>query len=113
MKYYHNNRCRKGREGLAFLESKNIQPEIINYLENRISKDDLIALLKKLNISAFELVRKSEAVYKENIKGKSISENELINWMVKEPKLMERPILVNKNLAEIGRPKENFLRIIN
>ena len=112
MKYYHNNRCRKSREGLAFLESKNIQPEIINYLENRISKDELIALLKKLNISASELVRKSEAVYKENIKGKSISENELINWMVKEPKLSERPILVNKNLAEIGRPKENFLKII-
>ena len=104
MKYYHNNRCRKSREGLAFLESKNIQPEIINYLENRISK--------KLNISASELIRKSEAVYKENIKGKSISENELINWMVKEPKLIERPILVNKNLAEIGRPKENFLKII-
>ena len=76
MKYYHNNRCRKSREGLAFLESKNIQPEIINYLENRISKDELIALLKKLNISASELVRKSEAVYKENIKGKSISKNE-------------------------------------
>lgn len=112
MKYYHNNRCRKSREGLAFLESKNIQPEIINYLENRISKDELIALLKKLNISASELIRKSEAVYKENIKGKSISENEIINWMVKEPKLIERPILENKNLAEIGRPKENFLKII-
>ena len=112
MKYYHNNRCRKSREGLAFLESKNIKPEIINYLENRISKDELIALLKKLNISASELIRKSEAVYKENIKGKSISENEIINWMVKEPKLIERPILVNKNLAEIGRPKENFLKII-
>ena len=112
MKYYHNNRCRKSREGVAFLESKNIQPEIINYLEHRISKEELIALLKKLNISASELIRKSEAVYKENIKGKPISENEIINWMVKEPKLIERPILVNKNLAEIGRPKENFLKII-
>ena len=47
MKYYHNNRCRKSREGLAFLESRNIHPEIINYFENRISKDDLIDLLKK------------------------------------------------------------------
>ena len=54
-----------------------------------------------------------ETIYKENIKGKSLSENEIINWMIKEPKLMERPILVNKNLAEIGRPKENFLKIIN
>ena len=55
MKYYHNNRCRKSREGLAFLESKNIHPEIINYLENRISKEELIELLKKLDISASEL----------------------------------------------------------
>ena len=112
MKYYHNNRCRKSREGLAFLESKNIQPEIINYLENKISKEELIDLLEKLNVSAFELIRKGEAVYNENINGKSHSENEMINWMVKEPKLIERPILVNKNLAEIGRPKENFLKII-
>jgi arsenate reductase len=81
-------------------------------LENRISIDELIDLLKKLNISASELIRKSEAVYKENIKGKSLSESEIINWLVKEPKLIERPILVNKNLAEIGRPKENFLKII-
>ena len=50
MKYYHNNKCRKSREGLAFLESRNIQPEIINYLENRISKNKLIDLLKKLDI---------------------------------------------------------------
>ena len=113
MKYYHNNRCRKSREVLAFLESKNIQPEIINYLENKISKDELIDLLKKLNISASELIRKSEEVYKENIKGKSLSENEMINWMVKEPKLIERPILVSRSLAEIGRPKENFLKIIS
>ena len=113
MKYYHNNRCRQSREGLAFLESKNIHPEIINYLENRISKEELIELLKKLKITASELVRKSESTYKENIKGKSLSESEVINWMVKEPKLIERPILVNNELAEIGRPKENFLRIIN
>ena len=68
MKYYHNNRCRKSREGLAFLESRKIQPEIINYLENKISKEELIELLKKLDISASELIRKSEAVYKQNIK---------------------------------------------
>ena len=52
MKYYHNNRCRKSREGLAFLESKNIKPKIINYLENKISKEELISILKKLDISA-------------------------------------------------------------
>ena len=73
----------------------------------------MIDLLIKLDISASELIRKSEAVYKENIKGKSLSENQIIDWMIKEPKLMERPILVNEKFAEIGRPKENFLKIIN
>ena len=112
MKYYHNNRCRKSREGLAFLESKNIHPEIINYLENKISKDDLINLLKKLKITASELIRKSESIYKENIRGKNLSNDQLVDCMIREPKLIERPILVNNELAEIGRPKENFLKII-
>ena len=89
MQYYHNNRCRKSREGLA-----------------------LIDLLKKLNVTAAELIRKSESVYKENIREKNLSNDQLIDWMIKEPKLIERPILVNNELAEIGRPKENFLKII-
>ena len=112
MKYYHNNRCRKSREGLVFLESENIQPEIVNYLENRMSKDDLKDLLIKLKISASELIRKGESIYKENIKGKSLSENEIIDWMVREPRLIERPILENNESATVGRPKENFLKII-
>ena len=112
MKYYHNNRCRKSREGLVFLESENIQPEIVNYLENRMSKDDLKDLLIKLKISASELIRKGESIYKENIKGKSLSENEIIDWMV-DNKLIERPILENNESAIVGRPKENFLKIIS
>ena len=113
MKYYHNNRCRKSREGLVFLDSENIQPEIVNYLENRMSKDELKDLLIKLKISASELIRKGESIYKENIKGKSLSENEIIDWMVREPRLIERPILENNESAIVGRPKENFLKIIS
>ena len=113
MKYYHNNRCRKSREGLAFLNEKDIHPEVINYMTNKINKADLLILIEKLQLTALDLIRKNESFYKENIKGKSFTDEELIDWMIKEPKLIERPILENDNSAEIGRPKENFLSLIS
>tara|TARA_B100000780_G_C20773454_1_gene307109 strand:- start:198 stop:539 length:342 start_codon:yes stop_codon:yes gene_type:complete len=113
MKYYHNNRCRKSREGLAFLNEKDIHPEVINYMTNKINKADLLILIEKLQLTALDLIRKNESFYKENIKGKSFTNEELIDWMIKEPKLIERPILENDNSAEIGRPKENFLSLIS
>ena len=113
MKYYHNNRCRKSREGLAFLNEKDIHPEVINYMTNKINKADLLILIEKLELTALDLIRKNESFYKENIKGKSFTNEELIDWMIKEPKLIERPILENDNSAEIGRPKENFLSLIS
>lgn len=112
MKYYHNNRCRKSREGLEFLKKRNINPEIIEYMKSSLNKTDIEYLLKSLDLSAIELMRKNETIYKENIKGKKLNENGLIQWMVKEPKLIERPILVNNEKAEIGRPPEKFLKII-
>ena len=112
MKYYHNNRCRKSREGLEFLKERNINPEIIEYMKSTINKTDIEYLLKSLDLSANELMRKNERVYKENIKGKKLSENELIKWMIEEPILIERPIFVKNGKAEIGRPAENFLKII-
>ena len=112
MKYYHNNRCRKSREGLIFLEERNIKPQIIEYINSKLNEAEIELILKHLNFKAIELIRKNESVYKDNIKGKNLSEIELIKWMIKEPKLMERPILVNGNKAVIGRPTEKFLEII-
>jgi arsenate reductase len=112
MKYYHNNRCRKSREGLIFLEERNIKPQIIEYINSNLNEAEIELILNRLNYKAIELIRKNESVYKDNIKGKNLSEVELIKWMVKEPKLMERPILVNGNKAIIGRPTEKFLEII-
>lgn len=112
MKYYHNNRCRKSREGLAFLIERNLKPEVIEYMKSGIDSKEILNILDKLNISAIELMRKKEKIFIENIKDKNLSEDDLIQWMVKEPKLIERPLLINNNYAEIGRPKENFLQII-
>ena len=112
MKYYHNNRCRKSREGLIFLKDRNINPEIIEYMNSKLNEQEIKSILKVLNYKAIDLIRKNESIYKEKIKDNSLSENELIKWMVKEPKLIERPILINNNKAIIGRPSENFLEVI-
>ena len=112
MKYYHNNRCRKSREGLIFLKDRNINPEIIEYMNSKLNEEEIKSILKLLNYKAIDLIRKNESIYKEKIKGNSLSENELIKWMVREPKLIERPILINDDKATIGRPSENFLEVI-
>ena len=112
MKYYHNNRCRKSREGLIFLKDRNINPEIIEYMNSKLNEQEIKSILKLLNYKAIDLIRKNESIYKEKIKDNNLSENELIKWMIKEPKLIERPILINDNKAIIGRPSENFLEVI-
>ena len=113
MKIYHNPRCRKSREGVQYLMDKGVEFEIIEYLKDYLSKETIQILLNKLNITALELVRKNEKIWKENFKDKNLSEKELIEVLHKEPKLIERPIIESKNLAVIGRPKENIDLLFN
>tara|TARA_B100001079_G_scaffold141434_1_gene121150 strand:+ start:314 stop:658 length:345 start_codon:yes stop_codon:yes gene_type:complete len=113
MKIYHNPRCRKSREGVQYLTDKGVKFEIIEYLKDNLSKETIQILLNKLNITALELIRKNEKIWKENYKDKSLSEKELIEVLHKEPKLIERPIIESKNLAVIGRPKENIDSLFN
>lgn len=112
MKIYHNPRCRKSREGLAILQDAKMEPEIIDYIKNPISFDELTDILRKLDIPAIELVRKNEAIWKENFKNKALSEKEIIEAMVSFPKLMERPIVVHKEAAVVGRPPEKIKELI-
>ena len=112
MKIWHNNRCSKSRSAIQLLEEKGVKYEVYKYLDNSPSKEELIELLKMLNISAEQLIRKGEAVFKEQFKGKELNENEWVQAMVEYPKLIERPILVNNGKAVIGRPPENILDII-
>lgn len=113
MKIYHNPRCRKSREGVQYLTDKGVKFEIIEYLKDNLSKETIQILLNKLNITALELIRKNEKIWKENYKDKSLSEKELIEVLHKEPKLIERPIIESKNLAVIGRPIENIDLLFN
>ncbi|MBD3635160.1 MAG: arsenate reductase (glutaredoxin) [Methylophaga sp.] len=109
----HNPRCSKSRQTLALLEEKGIEPEVIKYLDTPPSATELKAILQKLGISARDLLRKGEDDYKAlNLKDPSLSEDALIDAMVKHPKLIERPIVINNNQARLGRPPESVLDII-
>ncbi|MGI9527490.1 MAG: ArsC/Spx/MgsR family protein [Weeksellaceae bacterium] len=86
--------------------------EIVAYLENTPTKEELKQLINLLNIPAEDLIRKNEAAWKENFKGKNLTQEQLIEAMVSFPKLIERPIVINGSKAVIGRPPEKILEII-
>lgn len=112
IKIYHNNRCSKSRLGLEILKNSGKEFEIINYLEAIPTKNELREIITLLRIKPMELVRKNESVWKEKFKNKSFTDDEIIDIMVKNPKLIERPIVINGKKAVIGRPTENILKII-
>ena len=112
MKLYHNPRCSKSREGLAILKDRNLNFEIVEYLKAPLNRKELSDIIKKLNIAPIDLVRKNESIWKEKYKGQNLDNEQVLNAMVEHPKLIERPILVNENLAVVGRPPEQLISII-
>lgn len=111
---YHNPRCSKSRTTLALLEEQGITPTIRLYLEDSPSAEEIQQLLDMLGMaSPRDLMRKGEDAYKEgNLKDDSLSHADLLAAMVATPKLIERPIVVNKGQARIGRPPEQVLEIV-
>ena len=112
IKIYHNNRCRKSREGLQTVQASELPYEVIDYISNPLSVKDLQEIITILGITPMGLVRKNEAIWKSDYKGKELSNQELIEAMAAHPKLIERPIVINKNKGVIGRPKERILDVI-
>lgn len=109
---WHNPRCSKSRNALALLEEKGIEADIIKYLEETPNKDELKNVLKLLGISAKELLRVDEDIYKE-LNLKDISDEELlVEAMVNNPKLIQRPIIIRDNKAVIARPIENLEELL-
>jgi len=106
---FHNPRCRKSRETLQLLESKGIQPDIRLYLEEPPTREELKNLLGQLNLPAPDLIRKGESIYKDQYKGKELTEEEALQAMMDQPKLIERPIVIHGGKAAIGRPPESVL----
>jgi arsenate reductase len=112
LKIYHNNRCRKSREALAMLEEKGLEHEVIDYMNNPLTEDQLENLLDKLEMSPEDLVRVKEADWKENFKGKELDDAEVILAMIEYPKLMERPIIETDEKAVVARPAEKMEEIL-
>ncbi|MDI7418112.1 arsenate reductase (glutaredoxin) [Cronobacter turicensis] len=111
---YHNPRCSKSRETLSLLTERGIEPDVMLYLETPPDAATIKTLLKQLGFSqARELMRTKEELYKTlNLADASLSEEALIQAMVDNPKLIERPIVVSDGKARLGRPPEQVLEII-
>ena len=109
---YHNPRCGKSRDCMAFIQNSNHEYEIIKYLETPLSYNELKEIIKKLKIKPIELIRVKETIWIENFKAKNLSDNEIIQTMVDHPILMERPIAVNGEKAVIARPLEKINTIL-
>ncbi len=105
---YHNPRCSKSRCALEYLDKANETYEIVEYLKDIPSKEELKKIIKMLNIRPEELIRKGEAEYIENFKGKQLTDVQWIDAMVRFPKLIERPIVIKNNKAVIARPLERI-----
>jgi len=113
VRIYHNPRCSKSRQTMALLEQRNITPAVIEYLKTPPSKSELKQILKLLNLKARDLLRKKEAQYsKLGLDNPDLQEDQILDMMIKHPKLIERPIVVSSKGAAIGRPPENVLEIL-
>ncbi len=112
IKIYHNSRCRKSREGLEILENSGKPFEIVKYLEEIPTEEELGAIITMLGIPPIDLVRKNEKIWKEEFKGKDLSDSAIIKAMTDHPKLIERPIVINNKRAVIGRPADRIKEII-
>jgi arsenate reductase len=110
---YHNPKCSKSRATLALLERKGIAPRVIEYLTTPPSAAELNRILELLDLEPRALMRKNEAEYRElGLDDASLTRTQLIEAMVDNPRLIERPIVLANGKAAIGRPPENVERII-
>ncbi|MCD6354928.1 MAG: arsenate reductase (glutaredoxin), partial [Prolixibacteraceae bacterium] len=112
MKIYHNPRCAKSRAGLQYLEEKGYDIEIVKYLTGGISEEELRNIISKTGEKPFAFVRTQEKEYKENFKGKEISDDEWIKILAENPRLLQRPIVVNGSKAVLANPPENIEKIV-
>ena len=112
-KIFHNSRCSKSRQALQILQDNNCDIEIINYLETNLDIPLIKDVLKKLSLKPRDILRTSEQDYKDNnLKQDDLSDDDLIEYMIKYPKLIERPIVIKGHTAVLGRPPENVLNLI-
>ncbi len=110
---WHNPRCSKSRQGLAFLGEHGIEPRIVRYLEDPPDEAELERVLDLLGMKPRQLMRRKEKIYRQlGLDDENLSRNRLIRAMVENPKLIERPVVIAGDRAVLGRPPEAVLEII-
>ncbi len=113
LKILHNPRCSKSRQTLAILSDNGVDVDIIEYLKDVPNKETLRQIIDILGIKPRDLLRKGEAVYKENnLRREDLTDDDLIQFMLDNPILIERPIVYDDERAVIGRPPDNVLKLI-
>ena len=110
-KIYHNPRCSKSRATLALLEERGVGTEIVDYLASPPSRDVLRGLLRKLGAPALTMVRTDEHEFKP-FKGRALDEEQILDLLVAQPRLLQRPIVEIGSKARIGRPPEQVLELL-
>jgi len=109
---WHNPKCSKSRNAATLLEERGIEAEVVKYLDTPPSQEEIKAVLTMLGISARELMRTKEAIYKELDLKNVADEEKLIKAMAEHPKLIERPVVIKNGKAAIGRPIEKIIELI-
>ncbi|MBI3233591.1 MAG: arsenate reductase (glutaredoxin) [Bacteroidetes bacterium] len=109
---FHNTRCSKSRQACSILEEKGVAFEVIDYIKNPPSQSELTKIVKLLGVKPFDIVRRTEELYKSSYKGTQLTDKEWIEVMVSNPILIERPIVINGNKAVVGRPPELVLDLL-
>jgi len=112
IKIYHNPRCRKSREGLKFLQEREMHIEIVDYIKKGISIAEIDEIILKLHINPKDLVRKNEALYKKELKHLVMTDEEWKQIISENPSLMKRPVVLAKHKGVIGDPAEDIGKVL-
>lgn len=108
----HNPRCTKSREVFNYLAEKGVEAEEIRYIDNPLSAEELREIANKIGIKPIDWVRKTEALYKSELKGKTLSDDQWFEILSQNPRLIERPVVINGDKAVIGRPFDKIFDIL-
>lgn len=112
LRIYHNKRCSKSRAAYQLIADRGLAFEVVDYLAAPPSHEELRDLLRKLGMKAVEIVRRGEAVFKEQYAGRTLSDDQWLDALVEHPILIERPIVVRGEQAVLGRPPEKVLELL-
>ena len=109
---YHNPRCKKSREALQFLEEKGIRFKTVKYLDQKLDPKALAAILSKINLKPSEILRKNELLWKKDFSSKNLNEDQILQLLIENPKLIERPIVTGPESGVLARTLENLVDFI-